>query len=97
MVSDFEQQAVMVALKKMFTGTHFDICTVDNCLKITGAIPPRKDYDALHAIHCVHWADMPPDFRAAVFAKTMALFAHDGFPLERLMLPAITSRFKALQ
>lgn len=97
MVSEFEQQAVIVALKKMFEGTHFNICTVDACLTIIGAIPPRREYNALHAIHCVHWADMAPDFRAAVFAKTLALFTHDGFPLEQLMLPAIAGRFKALQ
>ncbi len=97
MANDFEQQAVMVALKNMFEGSHFSICTVRDCLKITGAIPPQRDLDALAAIHCVNWADMAPDFRAAVFAKTLALFTHDGFPLEQLMLPAIAGRFKALQ
>ncbi len=97
MANEFEQQAVMLALKKMFEGSHFSICTVDDCLKITGAIPPRKEYNALRALHCVDWADMAPDFRAAVFAKTLALFQHDGFPLEQLMLPAIAGRLKALQ
>lgn len=63
----------------------------------TGARPPRADYDALSALHCVDFKDMPPEFRATVFAKTMTLFAHEGFPLVHLMPPAIAGRFKALQ
>lgn len=96
-MTEFEKQAVVIALKKMFQGSHFDICTVDNCLKITGAIAPTADYNALRALHCVHWSDMPDGFRAQVFVKTLELFTHSGFPLDQIMLSATAGIVRALQ
>lgn len=96
-LDDFQKQAVVIALKKMFQGNYFDICTVDRCLKITGSIPPTTDYNALHAMHCVHWSDMPAGFRHQVFEKTLELFNHTVFPIEKISLSAALSNLKALQ
>ena len=96
-MTEFEKQACAIALKKMFQGRYFDICTVDNLLKITGAIPPKADYNALHALHCVDWSDMPAGFREQVFVKTLELFTHSGFPLESIMLSASCGTLRALQ
>lgn len=48
-VNDFARRAIILCLKKMFRDSYFSICDVDKCLKLTNAIPPRKDYEALSA------------------------------------------------
>jgi hypothetical protein len=70
-MDNFEQQAIVTALKKMFKGGYFDICTVDACAKIIGCIPPSNPYNALRAIHCVNWGDMQSSFRNDVVEKVM--------------------------
>jgi hypothetical protein len=96
-MTEFEKQAVVIALKKMFQGSYFDICAVDSCLKITGSIAPTADYNALRALHCVNWSDMPAGFRDQVFVKTLELFTNSGFPLDQIMLPAAAGTLRALQ
>lgn len=96
-ITDFQKQAVILALKKMFNGSHFSICTIDTCLKVTGAVPPKADYDALHALHCVDWADMPREFRDQVFVKTLELFSHSDFPLDQIEAIGYAGDLKALQ
>lgn len=90
MMDDFYRQAAVAALKKMFAGNYFDICRVDSVLKLTGCIPNRKDYEALHALHCVHWTDMTPELRSMVFLKTMEMFQTGGFDLQ-LINEALTN------
>lgn len=81
MMNDFEKEVVITALKKMFNGGYFDICTVDKCLKLTGAIPDHQDYTALSALHCVYWSEMSQDLRNTVFEKTMVMISNPGFDL----------------
>lgn len=83
-LGDFQKMAVVTALKDMFKSHCFSICDVDKCLKITGVIPPTEIYDALSAIHCVHWSEMDPIFREEVFAQTLGLFKHSGFDLDKI-------------
>lgn len=96
-MTEFEKESITIALKKMFQGGHFDICVVDKCLKIAGAIPQSADYTALSAVHCVQWADMPAGFRQQVFVKTLEMFTHTGFPLERVMQRVADGQLRALQ
>lgn len=91
-MNDFQKQAVVLALTKMFEGTYFDICTVDRCLAITQSIPPADCYNALRALHCVDWNKMPPDFRQQVFVKTLELFTHTGFALEQIIVKAASGK-----
>ena len=96
-MDNFQKQTITIALREMFEGSHFSICTVDQCLKIANVVPPAKEHDALAALHCVHWSKMPADFRQQVFIKTLELFTHAGFPLEQIMEAAIGKRLQALQ
>lgn len=96
-MTEFEKQSIAIALKKMFQGTHFNICTVDNCLKIAGVIPLGKDYQVLAALHCIDWKDMPLDFRNQVFVNTLDLFRHAGFQLEQIAQLGATGRLRVLQ
>jgi len=38
-MDELQKEAVITAIKKMFRGSHFSICDVDKCLKITESIP----------------------------------------------------------
>jgi len=80
-MNEFEKEAVITALKKMFQGSHFNICTFDKCTEITGAIPTGRDYRALSALHCVDWKDMSPNLREEVYQKTIGTFQLIGFDL----------------
>jgi hypothetical protein len=83
-MDEFHKKAAITALKKMFDGRYFDICTVDNVIKITGCIADRKDYQALRALHCVNWSDMDADLRNMVMVKTMQIFDTPKFSVEVL-------------
>jgi len=75
----FKQQTIITALKDMFQGTYFNICTIDKCLKIANAIPRATDYDCLSALHCVHWKNMPSELREEVYNRTLAMFSQSSF------------------
>ena len=78
-LDSFQMQAATIALKKMFEGKHFSICDLDNLIKLIGCIPNKKDYDALHCLHCVEWNDMPPDLRAGVLERVVSIVQSVGF------------------
>jgi len=83
-MNEFEKEAVITALKKMFKGSHFNICTFDKCTEIAGVIPNGRDYNALSALHCVDWKDMSPDLRNEVYQRTIDTFQLRGFDLPLL-------------
>ena len=74
MKTEFERRAVALQLKKMFTDTHFSICTVDSCMRAL-QIMPNEDYKALSLLHCVHWKDMGEDMRREVMRRTLRLLS----------------------
>lgn len=78
-----KKTALQLALKKMFTEPHFNICTIDSCLKLTGSIPSPEIYKIMRSVHCVNFMDMPEDFRQWVFENTIAMFQNNGFDLNK--------------
>ncbi|OGT03321.1 MAG: hypothetical protein A2143_08115 [Gallionellales bacterium RBG_16_57_15] len=77
MIEQFHKQAILLALKKMMEGKHFNICTLDQAMEITGVRLNSKDSAALRALHCIDWADMSPELRRMVFAKIMEVLQHE--------------------
>lgn len=75
----FQTAAAKTALKHMFEKDYYDICTVDKLIKMTGCHPDRKDYQALNALHCVHFNEMDSDLRQMVYLKTIQIFDTEGF------------------
>lgn len=57
-MDEIQKMAIRAALAKMIRDGYLNICTIDNILKMTGGIPDRRDYDILHALHCVHFREM---------------------------------------
>lgn len=64
-MSDIQNKVIEAALRKMFSRGYLDICTIDKCLKLQGMPQSGKAYDMLHALHCVHFADMDRDLARA--------------------------------
>jgi len=84
-MDEFQKQAMLIALKNMFDGKWFDITVVDSCAKILSVSPPRKDYEALRLLHCVHWSEMPTGFKGQVFTKVMELFDSGSTSFDEMM------------
>jgi hypothetical protein len=85
-VTTFERLAIQTALEKMLHGNYFDICTVDNVLKITRTVPDGRVYNALRLLHCIHYRDMPrellveiPGMLAEVFRGPLLEVPHLNF------------------
>lgn len=83
-MNEFEKEAVITALKEMFRGSHFNICTFDKCVEIAGVIPSGRDYRALQALHCVDWGDMSYVLRGMVYHTVIETFQQRGFDLPLL-------------
>ncbi|MFA6064048.1 MAG: hypothetical protein WC736_15775 [Gallionella sp.] len=79
MIEAFHKQAALLGLKKMFEGKHFSICVVKEALVILGGHLSDKDEAAMRALHCIDFADMPPDLRKMLFTKVMEVLS--GEPL----------------
>lgn len=76
-LDSFSRECLAVAMRKLFEQKHFSICDVDHMLKLAMITPNKAQYDALHALHCVDYSAMTPEFREQVYKRTLALFA-DG-------------------
>lgn len=85
MKSEFNPQltALKLALKRMFQSSHFSICTIDSCLKLTGAIPNKEVYKIMHTVHCVDFKEMDADFRQWIFEQSILMFQANGFDFNK--------------
>ncbi len=84
-MDEFQKMAVTIAIKRMFTSDYFNISVLDNCIKIVGCIPDKKDYDTLRALHCVHWGEMPQSLREMVMLKTAQILNGPQFDTNALI------------
>lgn len=83
MIDEFQKQAVLLGLKRMFDGPRFDICVVRHALTIIGTYLDKKDEAAMSALHCIDFKDMSPDLRKMLFVKVMeVLSAEPSFNTE---------------
>lgn len=76
--------ALKLALKKMFAGNHFSICTINECIKLTGVIPNSETLKIMHAVHCVNFTDMDDNFRKWIFSETIKMFTIPGFDFNKI-------------
>jgi hypothetical protein len=60
-MTTIEILAAQASLKKMEQNGYFDICVIDNILKISGGVPNGRDHQVLRMLHCVHFKDMPSE------------------------------------
>lgn len=65
-MEDLKKLAAITALNKMLSDGYFSICTIDTIAKMLAVTPPSQPYSILHTLHCVKYADMPPEIKAAL-------------------------------
>ena len=78
-MENLEKEVIKTALKKMFKESHFNICTIDKCLKISNTIPDKSIYNNMSALHCVYYSEMSEDLRKWLFENVILLFNNNGF------------------
>lgn len=61
-----QQLVLRTATRKLFDQRYFDICAVDSLMKLVGTQARPQAYTQLRALHCVDYADMPPDLRERI-------------------------------
>lgn len=57
--------------KMMRTEKHFDVCTIRNCADLCQICIPQERMDVYHAIHCMDWKEMVPDYRKLIVAMVL--------------------------
>lgn len=84
-MTEFEAKSVVDAINRMFRGTSFSICTVDDCMELTGATR-TESYAALRLYHCVGFDKMDRDTKDRVFKAALENVCNiDDFPAVRLI------------
>lgn len=91
-MNDAAKRAINAALNRMFEDPKgfFSICTIDNCMKVSGAIQGPK-YDMLRLYHCVRFAKMTPQEAKDVFDLTLEVIAGEQQvnPVETVKFPRL--------
>lgn len=74
MTEDLDNSIAITALKKMFNGSHFNICCFDQVAKMLCVIVPTRTRERLHPLHCIDWGDMPDEVRVFILETCEGLF-----------------------
>jgi len=80
----------------MWEDSHFDICTINKCLKIANLKPVGKLYNQLSALHCVDYSEMDTAMLKEIQDMVRELFDGDRVILSDAPLSsefAITNHF----
>jgi len=72
-LTQFQAQAANITLHKLLTGDHFYISDLDKLAKLIGVQLGGKDYEALHGMHCMRWAEIPEPLRTQAREKVIEL------------------------
>ena len=73
--TDLKMSIALSAVSNMLKSNYFDVCTVDKICKLIGASANGPAYDMLHALHCIHYTEMPRDVREGIPALMRELFS----------------------
>lgn len=87
-LTTLERLAIKAALDKLASQRYFDICTVDNILKVCGLPQGGRTYRALHLLHCVDYGDMAPELLASIPEAMAELFAREALDFDNINIIA---------
>lgn len=74
-MDNFKIKSAAFALKEMFKGNSYDICTVRDACEVLGLPKHGGELNTLRLYHCVKFTDMDAETRQEVFKRTMGLFS----------------------
>jgi hypothetical protein len=95
-MTSLEKLAIEAALRKMFAGSYFDICTVDCALRLLGVPQGSATYTLLRTLHCVHFAQMDPELARALPGLISEVFGGVSFKYAAVSLPQVSTVSRAL-
>ena len=72
-LTQFQAQAASITLHNLLYGGNFYISDLDKLAKLIGKEIGGRDYDALHGMHCMKWAEIPEPLRTQAREKVVEL------------------------
>jgi hypothetical protein len=81
-MDSMKKEATRLALVNLFKGTSFNICTIDNLMKLNNIIPDPEVYNMLKVLHCINYSEMHGAFRKDLFESVLQLFKSGGFDVD---------------
>lgn len=69
--SSIEVQTVALALMDMIGDTRFSVCTIRDCMDVTGIIVSEDRMAIYRAVHCISWNKMDADYRKTITAMVL--------------------------
>ncbi len=74
--------AAQVAIKNMVKKGWVDICTIKTACGLLGTPQRGEDIDVLTALHCIEFADMPPELLKALPELLRRVLTAEGFEMD---------------
>ena len=72
-LTQFQAQAANITLHKLLYGDTFYVSDMAGLAKLIGVQLGGRDFDALHGMHCMRWAEMPEPLRTQAREKIVEL------------------------
>lgn len=77
----FKQEAVILALKKLFSDNYFDVTSLNRIALLADIIIPSDKQKLFNTLHCVHYNTMSREFREDL-AETIQNQFEEYFEIE---------------
>ncbi len=89
MKKSFEMACLEQALEQLFAKHYFDITLLRDIGDMLGRnVQQSQDYKYLHALHCIHYADMAPEIREQLQERVIGCL-RGGFLPGRVLARAV--------
>lgn len=77
-MTQFEKQAAVLALRKMFAPDHwFCFCRFRELVAMCKVNVTKEEMLPFEVLHCVHYRDMPKGFRTELAGKVMEILSRE--------------------
>lgn len=76
-MDEFRKLAIEEAVNKLFREKHFNICTLDEIIELSGVTPNHGIRKELRVFHCKDYADMSPRVRQLIEQKVVECLRGD--------------------
>lgn len=83
-MNDFQKEAAVIALKKLFSRSFFSITDFDSLAKLVGSTPSYETRKTFRAIHCVDYSEMSTGFRQELYRKVIEALSIQDLPEIRI-------------
>lgn len=90
MINEFRKIAIETAIYKLFNKKYFDICTLNDIIKLINHPIQHNIYAELQAFHCVNYSEMCPRTKELLQEKVVECLRGDNIFNPARVINAIT-------